>query len=359
MIGRGALHHILLWLYRGESAHKGTVYPGEHEAIVDEALWDRVQAVLVENRVERTVRSDVASPSLLAGLVHDEDGIPLTPTHANKSGRRYRNYVGHDLIARKTSGSDAAGGGSSHRRGSARRIPANDLEGIVEDRIVALLRDAAAVGDIAASRARDIDERRDLAARAAVHADAWTKLLASAKIALLRQLTRGITVTAETIDITVSADALVAAIRSPDSRFGSQDADRHSKPSSGDDETIAFSVPATLERVGMEMRHLVDAPEDRRARKPDRSLMRLLARACIFRDAITAGDGRSITELAEAHGCGGPYFTRIVRLGFVAPDIAAAILDGRQPIELSAKRLAVTADLPTDWDEQRRALGFG
>ena len=52
------------------------------------------------------------------------------------------------------------------------------------------------------------------------------------------------------------------------------------------------------------------------------------------------------------------YFTRIVRLSFLAPNITAAILDGRQPIELSALKLSL-ASLPKEWSEQRRELGFG
>ena len=40
-------------IYRGEIVHKGKSYPGEHEAIVDETLWNEVQAILAENRVDR------------------------------------------------------------------------------------------------------------------------------------------------------------------------------------------------------------------------------------------------------------------------------------------------------------------
>ncbi|NLH80187.1 MAG: recombinase family protein [Phyllobacteriaceae bacterium] len=125
-LGRGALYHLLQnRLYRGEIDHKGTIHPGEHEAIVDQDLWDRVQAVLAENLVERAVRSDAASPSLLAGLVRDQDGIPLTPMHANKTGRRYRYYVSHDLIAGRKLSAEDREGERRRRRTSARRIPAN------------------------------------------------------------------------------------------------------------------------------------------------------------------------------------------------------------------------------------------
>jgi hypothetical protein len=53
------------------------------------------------------------------------------------------------------------------------------------------------------------------------------------------------------------------------------------------------------------------------------------------------------------------YFTRILRLSFLAPDIVKVILRDRHPIELSAKRLANELHLPITWDEQRALLGSG
>jgi len=66
---RGALSLMLQnRVYRGEITHKGDAYPGEHQPIVDKALWDEVQAVLAENRIERATGSDAKHPSLLAGM---------------------------------------------------------------------------------------------------------------------------------------------------------------------------------------------------------------------------------------------------------------------------------------------------
>ena len=51
-LARGALYLMLQnRIYRGETVHKDKSYPGEHEAIVDEALWSEVQSILTENRV--------------------------------------------------------------------------------------------------------------------------------------------------------------------------------------------------------------------------------------------------------------------------------------------------------------------
>jgi site-specific DNA recombinase len=67
-LARGALYRMLQnRIYRGEIVHKDHCYPGLHQAITDEALWDEAQAILVENRFERVARSSIAAPSLLAG----------------------------------------------------------------------------------------------------------------------------------------------------------------------------------------------------------------------------------------------------------------------------------------------------
>ncbi len=87
-LARGALYLMLQnRIYRGEIVHKDKSYPGEHRAIVAQDLWERVQARLVENRVERRIGGWAKSPSLLAGLLHDDKGDPMTPSHAVKNGK--------------------------------------------------------------------------------------------------------------------------------------------------------------------------------------------------------------------------------------------------------------------------------
>ena len=102
---RGILYLILQnRLYRGEVAHKGNVYPGQHEAIVDAGLWQIVQDKLAANRRARSLAVGAEAPSLLSGLIFDGDGNRMTPTHANKRGRRYRYYISASLLDRGTGG---------------------------------------------------------------------------------------------------------------------------------------------------------------------------------------------------------------------------------------------------------------
>ena len=84
-ITRGALYFMLRnRIYRGEIVHKGTAYPGEHQAIIDTELWDRVQQKLDANRRDHELGVRAEEPSLLAGLMVDTDGELMTPTHAVK-----------------------------------------------------------------------------------------------------------------------------------------------------------------------------------------------------------------------------------------------------------------------------------
>ncbi len=85
-------------IYLGEIVHKENSYPGEQDAIIDDSLWDAVQGTLVANRIDRANGTDVAQPSLLAGLVYDDADERMIPSHANKKGTRYRYYVSQGLV---------------------------------------------------------------------------------------------------------------------------------------------------------------------------------------------------------------------------------------------------------------------
>lgn len=100
--GRGMLFAMLSnRIYLGEIVHKGQAHPGEHLPIIDRALWDRVQQLIDANRVERKAATNVAHASLLAGILFDGQGRRMTPSHAVRSGKRYRYYITHSSELRE------------------------------------------------------------------------------------------------------------------------------------------------------------------------------------------------------------------------------------------------------------------
>jgi hypothetical protein len=86
-------------LYVGRVHHKGQTYAGDHEPIVGQELWDKVQQQLAINAVKRRSGAHDKEPSLLAGLIYDGNGTRMTPSHAVKDGKRYRYYLSNKLIA--------------------------------------------------------------------------------------------------------------------------------------------------------------------------------------------------------------------------------------------------------------------
>ena len=102
---------------------------------------------------------------------------------------------------------------------------------------------------------------------------------------------------------------------------------------------------------------VIDGP-DPFAAKPDARLIRLLLRARRFNATLAHSADVPFAVLAEREGVSRSYFTRLVRLSYLAPDITQAILDGRQPPELTAEKLLEHSRLPLAWLDQRIVLGF-
>ena len=335
-LARGALYLMLQnRIYRGEIVHKDNAYPGLHDAIVDEALWDEVQAALAENRVERVTRSKAAAPSLLAGLVYDDSGERMSPTHAKKKGTRYRYYVSQSLIKR----------GRPKAEAGACRVPAADLETIVEDQICTLLLDEAAVFEM--SGPATVEARKAMIENAADLAGRWSTLSAPDRRAMLHALVKRIDVCLETVDITIRPAAL-PGIAGPGLVVD--------KWLATDGPTKVLSVPARLKRTGMETKLLVQGTSGPADRKPDRSLIRLLGQAHRFRSMLMADCGKSMRKIAGDAGVSSSWFTRVFRLSFLAPEITKTILQGRQPPGLTANRIMQTGRLASSWNEQKAQL---
>jgi len=120
--------------------------------------------------------------------------------------------------------------------------------------------------------------------------------------------------------------------------------------------TLTLSAPARLRRAGKETKMLI---EGRHAPKgqPDPSLIKLIVKAQKLKEQFIGG-GDSLGSIAKSVGVSRPYFTRLVKLAFLAPDITKAILEGCHPSDLTASRLINQTRLPLDWKDQRTALTF-
>ena len=329
-------------IYRGEVTHKGDAYPGEHSAIVDEALWDKVQAILAENRVERATGSDAKYPSLLAGLAFDETGERLTPTHAVKKGTRYRYYVSRSLII-----------GTAKDHSAGRRNPAGNLEGLVISRIRGFFADPGAILDAVRDvHADGVGEKR-LIGRARRIAEELTTLAPDKTRAMLIALLGRVDIRSDRIDIKVYRRNLIELLHAQSTDAGTA----AGKPGSASDDTLMLTVNARLQRVGREMRMLVENADGQTSADP--GLLRVVARAHDFQERLARDLDLTVPALANQERLSIGYLSRLLRLPTLAPDIITAIINGKNPPQLTAKKLMrLTAHIPVDWTEQRKLLGF-
>jgi site-specific DNA recombinase len=335
---RGALYLMLQnRIYRGEIVHREQSYLGEHEPIIDPPLWDAVQAQIASNTAQRNEGGKTRQPSLLAGMLFDRDGNRMTPSHAGKKGRRYRYYVSRSLITKDRTGNSAG-----------LRIPAAEIEQLVSSRVHRWLLDPASIYKSPSAQLPDPSMQQQLVARAAEIGKRWPELPVARKRAVLTALIERIEVRVDQIDIRLRPLRLGALL----------DGAAPSSQSVNDEETEILSVPVRLRRAGREIRMVIDGADPFAAAKPDARLIKLLLRARRYNATLARGEGIPFAVLAQQEGVSRSYFTRLVRLSYLAPDITEAILDGRQPRDLTAEKLLDHSRLPLAWHDQRTVLGF-
>lgn len=90
--------------------------------------------------------------------------------------------------------------------------------------------------------------------------------------------------------------------------------------------------------------------------KPDPTLLKTIAKAYVWAERLKSGTVDSVHEIAIAEGVIESYVTRVLRLGFLAPEIVTAIIEGRQPAELTTKRLILREEISAHWKRQLAGL---
>ncbi|MEM1133748.1 MAG: recombinase family protein [Pseudomonadota bacterium] len=323
----GALYHILQnRIYIGEIMHQGKAYKGEHQAIIERSLFDAVQKQLEKNRVARKHGSNVGAPSLLAGLVFDGYGRRLVPSHTSRKGKRYRYYM-----SQRKSEDDIGK--------PLWRMLASDLEEIVIGQIVGFLTDQQKLRErLSDLSPADLLKCFDAASRPAGLLDATNVVETHPH---LSGLVSKVTVHKDRIETHMDLDWVTTEISS--NNAASRD--------------TLLTIPASIVSNGRQTRILIPSRTGISQPRKDPALIKLIAKAWDARARVEASDA-DIAYLAQEAGHEKDYFTRLVRLGYLAPDIITAILEGRQPATLTRQKLVRISRVPNDWNEQRIALGF-
>jgi site-specific DNA recombinase len=300
-------------LYLGEISHHDQSYPGEHQPIIDQELFNEVQAQLDENRRCRRLKNE-RSADLLLGKLYDDRGNRMTPSYAIKKGVRYRYYVSCVLAQ-----------GRKDEAGSIARVAASEIEAIVVD---ALAKHSGASESpnesdrIAPSwfcgKPLDFDD-----------ANALPRSSASDR---------------ERVDRLV--DQIILRSRSVEIHWA--EGDDLAAPS--DLITVPWS-PTTFRRK----REVIQPAGGRcLAARPIRleartKLLAAIAKGRRWLDDIASGAAPDIESIAAREQLSARSARMILSLAFLAPDIVKAAANGTLPRGFGVSRLT---DLPVSWNEQ-------
>ncbi len=339
---RGALYQILKnRLYIGEIPHRDQSYPGQHEAIVPKELWQEVQAKLLSDNQGRRNGLNANCPSLLAGLIRDSKGSPMTPSHTVRNGRRYRYYVCRPPSRNSTGNTQ-----------SLSRLPAGEIEKHVIARVQSFLESSQQMVDQLARCENELVESQKLTRSAARLVRGWPKLSPREVHALLRKVILKVSLSETGIEVTLSRRAMRGLLLQDHVNDSVEEESTHP-----DDDLIHLELATKLKRVRGELTLVLppDSTPDRRHNMLP-SLLKAVARAHVWREQVIKGKTEGQRALSRQMGVNERYAGRICECAFLAPDIVEAILNGHQPANLTFQLL--TNKLPADWSEQRRRLGF-
>jgi hypothetical protein len=192
-------------VYLGEAVHKGTAYPGEHDAIVTQAQWDAVHAILQVSPRVRVNRTRNTTAPLLRGLIFDSEGRAMSPSHSRgRGGRMYRYYVSQAVLK----------GGKTERPAIA-RLPAGEIEAAVVAQVRALLRQPEfVVGTWQAARdtATDVSEQEVRTALERIE-PLWDELFHAEQARIVRVLVERVDVRASGAAVRLRLDGLGSLVR--------------------------------------------------------------------------------------------------------------------------------------------------
>jgi len=190
-------------VYIGQAVHKGTSYAGEHKAIVDRDIWDKVHAILTESPRKRAANTRADTPALLKGLLYGPDGAAFSPTHTRKGGRLYRYYVSQTVL-KHGAGSCPVG-----------RVPAGEIEAAVIDQLRAVFRQPEIVaGTWKAARGQDGGITEANAREALTRLDPlWDELFPAEQARIVALLVERVDIGAEGMNVRLRMDGLAALAR--------------------------------------------------------------------------------------------------------------------------------------------------
>ena len=309
---KGQLYHLLAnKVYIGKITHKDKIYDGEHEAIICDEIFEEVQKLLYENKVDKTCGVKSSSNSLLAGLIYDDFGNKMTPSHSNNHGRRYRYYISRALK-------------NNEETGSVSKIPAGEVEKFVVETTKEFLQDKEQIQNIVSKY--KISKQNKL-----IYATQNIRNYSEPK--LIRAIINKIVISKNLIEITYNEVSIRKVLNALANNQEIVIPNKNEKLT-----PIIISKNITITQPSRNDNILILNAKEYDTPDPNPYLVNAIVKSFYYHKQIQAG--KTIEDLQIEEGLkDSKYIRNIMNLKYISPELAKQILNGTQPQELSLQKL--------------------
>ncbi len=311
---KGQLYHLLVnKVYIGKITHKDKVYEGEHDAIISEVIFEEVQKLLYENKVDKTCGTKCSSNSLLAGLIFDDKNNLMTPSHSNSHKRRYRYYV-----------STALKNYNDSEVGTISKIPAGEVEKFVVETTKEFLQDKEQtqrlVKDFKVSKQNKL-----------IYTAQNIKDYSEPK--LIRAIIHKIIISKNSIEITINANSLINVLNALTSNQKIIVPDRNEKFN-----PITITKKIKITQPSRNDNILILNAKEYNTPEPNPYLVNAIVKSYYYHKQIR--NGKTIDDLQTEEGLkDSKYIRNILNLKYISPELTEQILTGTQSKDLSLNKL--------------------
>jgi hypothetical protein len=322
-------------VYVGKVPHKDKVYEGQHEAIVSQELFDKVQELKKQNRTGRLAPSRFMEHALLKGFIYcDCCQSAMISTKSNKKNKVYEYYTSVRAVKE---------GFKNCKVGS---IPAGELDNFVLQQMALVIKSPKILSGLIEQTKIFRPDIKDvqIIAKMKDEADFIQHLSPITQRQLLMLLIKKIRVDVDRIKIMYTDLAMELMSKELKEQLFPNNID-------GEENEIMYRVALQRKRGSLK----IFAPEKY---KPDENnpLYLALIKAFVWQERIKK-EGLFIDSLAKSEGLSREYVGKVLRMTYLAPDIITGIIDGAYPKTLSLNKI-LESEIPLLWQDQRVKYGF-
>ena len=300
----GHIHSILTNpIYIGKIKHYKEVYNGRHNAIINAELWKDVQDKLQSKASVGRDKKYTKGNHCLTSIIFDETGDRLSPSGSIKDGVRHRYYTSNRILC-----------GSAKDHPNAWRLPANELEKVVQQSILNHIKNNIWTDEIS-----QLDAMQNKVANL-FESDSWAKYLSK------------IVVHNRKLEITLNYKKL--------SEILSLEINK---------KICKITALFEMQRKANGKKVIIGAEQN----YLDIPLLKLYMQSCGWYQKICSGE--SILDIAKSDSVSDSYIRRMIDMAFLSPDIVKQLSQGKQPIIMSKEYLKNNG-LPDCWNEQLQML---